>query len=188
MFTASAHRKGVTEKGLLEKPVEISIWLDTFDDMFSDFDPRPYSERTVSDDFITEVKKVARGRTKGRITLKLLLPVHQRKAETEKTIIKTLHNRFNILYEQLLQEKQRNNIRGFSFTLAGIVLMILASYISFLQPQKYFVHLLLILFEPAGWFLLWLGLDHLVYFSRSSIKELDFYAKIRHSKIEFDSY
>lgn len=188
MFTASAHPKGITEKGLLEKPVEISIWLDTFDDMFSDFDPRPYSERTVSDDFITEVKKVARGRAKGRVVLKLLLPVHLRKTETERIIIKRLHNRFNFLYDQLLGEKKKNIVRGFIFTLAGIVLMIIASYISFLQPQEYFIHLLLILFEPAGWFLLWLGLDHLVYFSRSSIKELDFYSKIRNSRIEFDSY
>ncbi|MBK6275849.1 MAG: hypothetical protein IPF58_14690 [Saprospirales bacterium] len=36
---------------------EISIWLDAYDDIFSSFDSRPLSERTVSDDFLSEVKK-----------------------------------------------------------------------------------------------------------------------------------
>jgi hypothetical protein len=36
---------------------EISIWLDSYNDIFSDFDSRPFSERTVSDDFLSEVRK-----------------------------------------------------------------------------------------------------------------------------------
>lgn len=37
---------------------EISIWLDNYDDIFSDFDPRPYSQRSLSDDFLAEAKKI----------------------------------------------------------------------------------------------------------------------------------
>ena len=35
----------------------ISIVLDSYDDLFSDFDPRPYRIRALSDDFLLECKK-----------------------------------------------------------------------------------------------------------------------------------
>ena len=38
---------------------KIFLWLDDFDDIFSDFDPRPYSARELSDDFLDEVRKIA---------------------------------------------------------------------------------------------------------------------------------
>lgn len=41
---------------------EISIWLDSYNDIFSDFDSRPISLRSLSDDFITQVKKTQRKR------------------------------------------------------------------------------------------------------------------------------
>src|SRR5690349_704077 len=47
------------QKALLIKS-ELSIWLDTYDDIFSDFDPRPLNERALSDDFLSEARKMAR--------------------------------------------------------------------------------------------------------------------------------
>ena len=38
---------------------DISIWLETYDDIFSDFDPKAYSERVLSDDFLVEIRKVS---------------------------------------------------------------------------------------------------------------------------------
>ena len=37
----------------------ISLWIDSYDDIFSDFDPRPFSARNISDDFLYEVKKTS---------------------------------------------------------------------------------------------------------------------------------
>jgi hypothetical protein len=31
----------------------ISLWLATYDDLFSDFDPRSFTKRVLSDDFIS---------------------------------------------------------------------------------------------------------------------------------------
>ena len=36
---------------------EISIAIDTWDDMFSDFDPRPFNMRALSEDVMAELKK-----------------------------------------------------------------------------------------------------------------------------------
>ncbi len=53
--------------------------------------------------------------------------------------------------------------------------MIAASYIFFMKSEKYHIHFLLVLFEPAGWFLLWTGLDHLVNSPKETKKDIDFY-------------
>lgn len=188
MNAVNFHRKKSNEKKTAAS-VMISIWLDNYDDLFSDFDPRPYSERTLSDDFIREARKVAKEHhNTSNLILQLLLPEKERKDQQEAGIIKRLHYHFNNSMEQLLQERKQINIRGVIYTITGIILMTIASYISYLQAQQYYIHLVLILFEPAGWFLLWLGLDHLVYFSKRTRKELDFYRKMARAKIEFGKY
>src|SRR4051812_10842504 len=73
---------------------ELSIWLDNYDDIFSSFDSRPVAERTLSDDFITEARKMAREKVSGHIELKLLMPAKARHKATEEAIIKSLHERF----------------------------------------------------------------------------------------------
>ena len=56
----------VPKQALLEL-AEISILLDSYDDIFSDFDPSPYSERTLSDDYfnINDRRFPSRGKLLG---------------------------------------------------------------------------------------------------------------------------
>ena len=64
--------------------ITISLWLDSYNEMFSDFDPRPYSKRTVSDDFILQIRKVAKNRYRKKMTLKILLAESVRNKQDEK--------------------------------------------------------------------------------------------------------
>jgi hypothetical protein len=80
---------------------EISIWLDSYNDIFSDFDSRPFSERTVSDDFLSEVRKVCDEKSRDKIHLKLSVPEKMRNTDDEKIIIKRLH----LYFKNSLTEK-----------------------------------------------------------------------------------
>ena len=175
-------------KQSLLKLAEISILLDSYDSIFSDFDPSPYSERTLSDDFIIQSKKISRNKSGKMMSLRLLLPADKRNEEEEKVIIKRLHSYFKSVHQELTFEVREINKRGFYLTVTGIILMMAASYISYLNTQKFHIHLLLVLFEPAGWFLLWVGLDHLVYSSKETKKDLSFYSKMTKSEIKFLTY
>src|SRR4051812_5168600 len=73
---------------------DISIWIDNYDDVFSDFDPRPYSERNVSVDFLYEVKRVCHESNFHINELKLLVPERIRDKEKESIIVKRLHLHF----------------------------------------------------------------------------------------------
>lgn len=46
----------VQDQSLLN--AEISILLRSYNDIFSDFDPSTYIDRTLSDDFINQAKKI----------------------------------------------------------------------------------------------------------------------------------
>jgi hypothetical protein len=167
---------------------EISIMIDSYDNIFSDFDPSPFSERTLSDDFITQSKKISKNKSGKKIGLNLLLPKDKRNDADEKIIIKRLHSYFKGVQQELIFEVSKVNKRGFYFSITGIILMLAASYISYLDAQKFLTHLLLVMFEPAGWFLLWSGLDHLVYSSKETKKDLDFYSKMTKCEIKFTTY
>jgi len=55
----------------------ISLILDSYDDIFSDFDPGDYSERALSDDFLSECKKAAVNKEE-RLELRFLVPKTKR--------------------------------------------------------------------------------------------------------------
>lgn len=164
---------------------EINILIDSYDDIFSDFDSSPYSEKTLSDDFLSQAKKISKNKAGKEIFLRFFIPLNERNETDEEIIIKRLNYYFNYINQQLKTEIKNTNIKGWLLSFIGIGLMIIASYLSFIKSQVYYVHLLLVFFEPAGWFLLWGGLDNLVYNSKDSKKELSFYSKMIIAKIEF---
>src|SRR5438067_625337 len=109
-----------TEKEELLSKSELSIWLDNYDDIFSDFDSRPLSDRALSDDFINEARKMAKEKSSGKIELKLLMPEKQRQPEVETVIIKSLHSRFRYYAHTLENEIRQIKKKGYNLTAAGI--------------------------------------------------------------------
>ncbi|MFI0431100.1 hypothetical protein [Mariniflexile sp. HMF6888] len=181
-------KEAETYKKSPSKPSEVSIWIDSYDDLFSDFDPMPYSERTLSDDFIIQVKKMVRKKGEKLSKLNLLLIEQVRSKQDEATIAKRLHEHFQMMAGQLGDDIRKTNRRGFILTVSGIICMIIASYISFVGSEQYVTHMLRVLFEPAGWFMVWAGLDKFVYDSKKTKKELLFYLKMVEVKVEFSNY
>lgn len=166
----------------------ITLWIDSYSDIFSDFDPRPFSERAVSDDFIMQVKRVSRESSVKVNILKLLVPEGTQKDEYEKVIRKRLQSYFQNIALHLKEESTRIMRKGFVFAAFGILLMVMATYISFLQLSGFTFKLLLALFEPGGWFLLWTGLDLMISDSWSKKSEKSFFDRFENVHVEFSSY
>lgn len=167
---------------------DVSIWLDTYDDMFSDFDPRPYSERALSDDFISELKKVLREDSLSVSEMQLLLPEKNRKAEVEPNIIKRLHSYFRGVHAYMERSVKLIRLRGLGMIVSGIILLFIAALLANQPSSQFGQKLLLILCEPAGWFFMWTGFDTLFFSSRQKTSQLVFYTKLSKSKISFGSY
>lgn len=176
------------EKVHLLKLSEVSIWLDTYDDIFSDFDPRPYSQRALSDDFISETKKATRNKTSGMFELRFLLPPSVRNADAEDVIRKRVREFFKDHHQRLRKEMRNLRNKSLSLALLGICMMLLAAYIQMQPLSTFLLQLVFVLLDPAGWFALWYGLDQLVSISTQKRPELDFYHKMAKCEIRFASY
>ena len=58
--SSKAELEKLIEKKVLLSKSELSIWLDSYDDIYSDFDSRQYLKRRVSEDFLYELKNAFR--------------------------------------------------------------------------------------------------------------------------------
>lgn len=170
----------------------ISLVLDSYDDLFSDFDPRQYSERGISDDFLSEVKRAVREK-EGVTELRLLLSVHKRKSRDEMIIRKRLRDHFKKHYkieERVIKKIKREGIIWFFIgSLILVASTILYEYKE--NATSYFRFLLDFLFiisQPAGWFTLWEGLGKIFIVSKEKAVSYEFYKKMVDANIYFLNY
>lgn len=92
---------------------------------------------------------------------------------------------FKHIHRQLKTEIKKTLLKGWFQFAIGISLMLVKSYLPFIKSQIWHMNLLLIFFEPVKCFLLWSGLEDLVYNPKDCKKELNFYPKSFGLKIEF---
>ncbi len=142
---------------------EISIAIDTWDDIFSDFDPRPLNERDLSEDFIAELKKRYRATRTGGFRVSIYAPVALKDEKAEKTVIQRLKKHFR--FWALLRQKQINQIRARGMVFVGFGIIFLAS-LTIATYYKLFsnfvIEMLGIILMPLGWFGIWEGFSKIV--------------------------
>jgi len=174
------------EKKLLAKS-EISLWLDTYDDIFSDFDPRPYAQRALSDDFLNEAKKASREKGES-LELRLLIDAKMRNLDHEAMIKKRLHEHFKNHTVRIHAELKDLFIKGVLFVVFGFVMMVIATFLADFEIKNMLITFAMVTLEPAGWFAVWAGFDHIFYMTREKKPEHLFNEKMSKSNIIFESY
>ena len=165
---------------------ELSLWLDDFDDIYSDFDSRYYLKRRISDDFLHELRTSIRYKEQSITNLILQLPASKRNKDIEQDIIASLHNFFT---EQLYlsKEKYAKVLRRCIIMLVSGMIMMALSFLLNLKFERSLISMFRILFEPAGWFLIWGALDTLYYDFQSVKKEKALYYNLSAMKIHFQT-
>jgi hypothetical protein len=167
--------------------LSINLGLDEYDDIFSDFDARPYAQRMLSEDFLHELKRASLGQGDEGVVLNLLLPQARRNPATEKVVRDRLKSHFRRRHLRL-EEKHRKDITiGVLMVALGIVCMLVATYLLTGFPQNLWRSFIVVLLEPAGWFTFWEGLSQLLFYSKDTQPNLVFYRKMSGAKIGFVS-
>lgn len=173
----------------LSETNEIFIHLEQYDDIFSDFDMRPYSKKALSVDFLGEIKRASVDKTAEGIELVLHAPEKERSESHEATIKERLAAHFKRHFQILQKEKNKVMRLGSGMVILGIVCMVIATQIIYRDPtDDFFLSFLVVFFEPAAWFLLWEGMDKLMFESKEVNPDLEFYKKMSDSAIHFKSY
>ena len=176
------------EKRKLFEKSQVSMWIESYHKIFSDFDPRSYSQRTISDDFLVEAKKMVKEK-KDSFELNLLMSEKTRDKKDEIIIKKRLKEFFERQYSLALGKKRRITSQGALFVLVGLFVMIFTAFILFnFGDTNFSLVLLSVIGEPAGWFLFWEGLNILVFQLKTMVPEIEFAKKMAKCNVHFDSY
>ena len=168
--------------------MNISLWLDDYDDIFSDFDPRPYSNRALSVDFLDEAKRAAKDKQEG-LELNLLIKENLRDVKTEATIKNRIKSHFKKHTDEIKKEIKKAVTKGAIFVAIGAILMVLSTVIAIkLSSMNMLKSILIVLFDPAGWFFFWDGMDTIISEPKKAHPNLTFYKKMSQATINFTSY
>ncbi len=167
----------------LKSQAGIPLVLDSYDDIFSDFDPRPYSHKALSGDFLLECKKASIEK-KGKIKIRLFLPRNKRDPLEEIKIKIRLKEHFNKHLREKKKEIRKIKLHGLFWAVLGSVMMTLSAFL-INMPSSFWIHLLMTLVQPAGWFFLWEGMGKIWIVPSEKKPDYNFYKKMVSSEISF---
>ncbi|MBI5873817.1 MAG: hypothetical protein HZB36_06725 [Candidatus Omnitrophica bacterium] len=142
---------------------EISIAIDSWDDIFSDFDPSPLESRILSEDFLAELKKRYRETQRGNFIVTIYAPLFLKDDTSERLVIKRLKQYFKFRHLSVQKEINDAIAKGTIFVICGIV------FLGFLTLGTYFkifdtltLELIGIILLPLGWFGIWEGFSRII--------------------------
>jgi len=188
MIKSLGDHKEEKEKQKLLQMSEVSLWLYGYEDIFSDFDPRPYSQRAISEDFLIEAKRISKEKLSGQVQLTFSVPEKSRDPEKEKVIRKRLHEHFRKHAEISKKEASSDLKKGGIVAGLGLIFMFSSAVIRTFITTGLWHNLFMVLLEPSGWFMAWYGFDKLIEIFRQSKPEVKFYKNMARSEIGFISY
>jgi hypothetical protein len=165
----------------------MDIWMDGYNDIFSDFDPAPYSKRAISADFVEEVMRRTSEEHDEDIELRMSVPQAMRSQKTETIIKKRLREYFLLKkkkYEQLVKNERT---KGVIYFVGGFLMLSSFIVLEIFLAQHVAVKLLAAVMAPFGWFGVWEGTSHLLEGPEKFSSKKDFYTKLAKAKFEFFS-
>jgi len=168
------------------KQANISLITDNYEDIFSDFDPRPYLQRSLSEDFLEECKRAARDKEDG-LELRILVPKDQRNVKDEWKIKKRLKEHFS--HHLNIEENKFNSTRreGLLWVFLGAIVNLIVVY-GLITFKGDVAQVIFGFFEVPVWFLVWEGMGKIFMESKKNRHGYDFYKKMAKAEINFTEY
>jgi hypothetical protein len=167
-------------KTMTEALQSTQIALDTYDDIFSDFDPLPYETRILSDDFLNELGKRYAETHKGELIVIFTIPKGARSEKVENIVKKRVKDYFKARHakaKKLVDEDQKKG-----FLRVGVAIISYLPIIIFSEPVLSHIAPLL---SVLAWYFLWTGLDKLLEVPGKLVAEMNFCDRFHRAKYNF---
>lgn len=169
-------------------PTEIHLRLNEYNDLFSDFDPRPYGIRGLSDDFLKELRKAVEDAGDNKISIAFSVPKSMHNPNDESVIMQRLHGHFIKHSTQMEAERNREIKSGSILIAIGLILMFGAAWFSLYSTDSFTLNFFRVVLEPSAWFISWFGADRIFMAERENRAKLKFYGRTRSVPIRFETY
>ena len=142
---------------------EITIMLDTYDDIFSDLDPRPYQTRQLSEDFLKEIQRRYMEDKKGRFEVRFTIPAAERDVNGEALIKRRLREHFAFMGAREKESIKATKLRGYIYILIGTLVLLgdVTAFFAFNESSLLY-QVLSIILVPAGWYGTFTGIGKVI--------------------------
>ena len=158
----------------------VSIAIDSYDDIFSDFDPSPYATRLMSEDFLRELRRHYVENRHGDFVITFTLPKSLRSEKTENLIRKRIKDSFSSSLSKLKKENDKERKEGLFRIVGGAVIAALV----FTVPQ-FETQLPLMILSTLSWYFLWSGYEKFFELPSKMKKREHFFGKFISAKYNF---
>lgn len=163
---------------------EILMNLDDYDDIFSDFDKKPYTNRALSDDFFLQIKKDCLEGDYKKLEIKIIVQKKNRNPRFEMIIKRRIEEYFRNHFKKLEKGRKKQLRLGYVFLIFGAILL-LFKYILTEGIKNHQFKVLSIILEPFSWFLFWEGTYILFFETKGDKQEYEMYKNLAKAKILF---
>lgn len=165
---------------------EIIMNLDNYNDIFSDFDKKPYTHRSISGDFFAQLKKDCLDGDYKKIEIKIMVQRKNRNSRNEIIIKRRIEEHFKSYFKKIEKERKKQIRNGTTFIIIGAILLFFKYLIAEGLPTNNFKYSAIIL-EPFSWFLFWEGAYILFFETKGNKQEYEIYKNLAKAKIQFIS-
>ncbi len=169
----------------LSRSTQVGLSIDSYDDLFSDFDPRSYKERQLSEDFLAELRRFFFDKNPESLDMVLLIPARQRNSTSETIIKRRLHIYFHKKNREIAASVKHTKSRNWTKVAISVLLMVCTGYLATKAGQIVWMNIVKVIVEPASWFLFWTSLEQLQNSRRSGERELNYFQRLSECKIVF---
>jgi hypothetical protein len=161
--------------------MEIILALDSYDDIFDDFDMQGYIERALSADFVNVLNsRIKKTDLKEKIGVIFTIPKNRRDDKTEELITKRLTGHF-VNMARYWEEKEKETSSFAMFLVALGLIFFIVGQLLIHQFAPFFDEYLII---PA-WILTFYGLDKMLSDKPKASSKRQFYDAISKAKLTF---
>jgi hypothetical protein len=163
----------------------IPLAINSYEDIFSSFDPRSFSERALSFDFISECKRAARDKGEFGVELVISVPMNKRNLNHEFEIKKRLKEHFHKHFLEKQEEIKKIKKEGSLWILFGMIGVIIAILVKAIKAGTITDSIVEPVLVIPGWFLIWEGLTKILVHSKERHADYFFYKKMATCHIVF---
>lgn len=167
---------------VFEKNIKIAI--DSYNDLFSDFDISPFEERSISLDFKEALESKIIENNPIQLKIIFSIPSKERKNKDEQIIIKRLNQFFVQKHNNYSKHINSRRFNGLKYILMGFFFITLTfifeTFFTDLFPL-YLANIIMIL----GWFGIWTGIEKILDVPYELLAKKEMYNSFSKSKIKF---
>ncbi|HSB47424.1 MAG TPA: hypothetical protein VLD37_05400 [Candidatus Bilamarchaeum sp.] len=156
------------------------VALDSYDEIFSDFDPSPYTTRLLSEDFIRELRRRCTATGKGDFVVNFTLPRALRSEKIEGLVRKRIRDHFRSNLSDIEKAAKEKTRRGLLRIALGVAISVPLFFLPVIETLP-----VLTVLSVLMWYALWSGFEHVFEVSARLERKKMFYDKFLRADYNF---